>query len=178
MPRPRKIDQLPEEVRKQLEQELIKRGFAGYEDLAAWLRSLGYEIHKSAVHDWGQDFKERLSAIRLVTQQARAIVEAEPDDDNALSDALIRLTQERTFKLLMEAQLDPAKVNFAALTRNVAQLTRASVAAKKHAAEVREKIAAKFAALESEATAGSGTRAGFDLETLKRVREEIYGIVS
>lgn len=178
MPRPRKIDQLPEDIRKQLERELIKRGFAGYEDLAAWLRSLGYEIQKSAVHDWGQDFKERLSAIRMATQQARAIVEAEPDDDNALSDALIRLTQERTFKLLLEAELDPAKVNFAALTRNVAQLTRASVTAKKHAAEVREKIAAKFAAMESEAAAGSGNRAGFDLDTLKRVREEIYGIVS
>lgn len=176
MPRPRRIDLLPEEVRKELERRLIAQGFAGYHDLADWLRTQGFEIQKSAVHEWGQDFKERLGAIRLVTQQARAIVEAEPDDDNALSDALIRLTQERTFKLLMEAQLDPAKVNFTALTRNVAQLTRASVAAKKHAAEVREKIAAKFSAMESEARADN--RAGFDLETLKRVREEIYGIVA
>ena len=178
MPRPRRIDLLPEEVRKELERRLIAQGFAGYQDLSDWLQSQGFEIQKSAVHEWGQDFKERLSAIRLVTQQARAIVEAEPDDDNALSDALIRLTQERTFKLLMEAELDPSKVNFAAVTRNVAQLTRASVAAKKHAAEVREKIAAKLAAMESEATAGTGNRAGFDMATIKRVREEIYGIVS
>ncbi|MCC7082174.1 MAG: DUF3486 family protein [Burkholderiales bacterium] len=179
MPRPRKIDLLPEAVRKELEQALISRGFSGYEALAEWLQSQGYEIKKSAVHEWGQDFKDRLSAIRMVTQQARAIVEAEPDDDNALSDALIRLTQERAFKVLMEANIDPSKVNFAALTRNIAQLTRASVTAKKHAAEVREKIAAKFAAMESEAKAGGKEkRAGFDLETLKRVREEIYGIVS
>jgi len=176
MPRPRKIDLLPEEIRKELEQMIIAQAFSGYEGIADWLQSKGYEIRKSAVHEWGQDFKDRLQAIRLVTQQARAIVEAEPDDDNALSDALIRLTQERTFKLLMEAELDPSKVNFAAVTRNVAQLTRASVTAKKHAAEVREKIASKLSAMETEATGGN--RAGFDLATLKRVREEIYGIVS
>lgn len=176
MPRPPKIDLLPEPVRKELEQKLIAQGFAGYHELAAWLQTQGYEIQKSAVHAWGQGFKERLAAIKLVTEQARAIVEAEPDNENALSDALIRLTQERTFKLLMEAEIDPARVNFTALTRNVAQLTRAANAAKKHAAEMRGKIDAKLSALESEAK--TGTRKGYDMETLQRVREEIYGIVA
>lgn len=47
---------------------------------------------------------------------------------------------------------------------------------KKFQREVREKIAAKMDALEAEAGRAQG-KAGFDLETLRRVREEIYGLV-
>jgi len=176
MPRPRRIDLLPEDVRRELERKLIAQGFGGYHDLAAWLQSQGFEIQKSAVHEWGQDFKDRLQAIKLVTEQARAIQDASPDDENALSDAMLRLMQEKAMTFLLDWEIDPQQVNLPRMMQAIAQMTRAANAAKKHAMETREKIDAKFSAMETEAK--DGKRAGFDLETLKRVREEIYGIVA
>jgi hypothetical protein len=67
--------------------------------------------------------------------------------------------------------LDPEKVDFTKLGRMVAELNRASIAQKKWITEVREKAKKAVENVEKK-IAGQ-----IDPETLRKVREEIYGIV-
>jgi len=171
-----KISRLPTKVKDWLDKALADNGFADYELLAADLKARGYDISKSAIHRYGQDFEARLGALRMASEQAKAIVLSAPDEDGSVSEALTRLVQEKLFQTLMAFQLDPDKpLNLASAAKAVAELSRSSVTQKKWQAEVREKVNAKLATLEQQAEAGG--KAGFDLATLKRVREEIYGIV-
>lgn len=174
MPRRKRIEGLPTDVKSWLDAALVEGNFSGYETLAGELKSRGYEIGKSSVHRYGQEFEERLKALRMVTEQARAVVEHSPDEEDAVTQALVRLTQEKLFGVLMDMQVDPEKVNLAGITRSIAELARSSISVKKWAAEARAKIAAKISDLEAQAKEGNGR---LDPETLRRVREEIYGLV-
>ena len=142
MPPRSKIDLLPEAIRKELEKRLIGSGFSGYRDHAEWLASQGYEIRKSAVAEWGQSFEERMEMLRTSYAQARAVVDAAPDDEGAMNDALIRLGQHKLFGVLQESEEElPPKV-LAAIMRAIADVGRTSISQKKWAAEVRAKGAA------------------------------------
>lgn len=166
-----KVDQLPPEVREALEQRLIKSGFAGYEDLATWLQEQGFEISKSSLHRWGSTFEERVDALRVATQQARAIVQATPDDEGDMTEALLRLMQERLFSALVDLQVDPKKVNLGSIAKALAPIARASIVQKKYAAEVRQRAAA--AAAEVDAVVKT---AGLSADTADEIRRKILGI--
>jgi len=64
MPPPRKVDLLPAELKKWLQEELKLSGFAGYEALADSLNfrleeeGLELRIKKSAIHAYGQEYEE------------------------------------------------------------------------------------------------------------------------
>ncbi|ECO4186712.1 DUF3486 family protein [Salmonella enterica] len=176
------IDKLPEEVRRWLERALTESGFSGYAELEALMRDKGYLISKSAIHRYGQKIERRFGAIRAATEAARMLTEGAADDQDARSEAVIALIQTELFESIVQLQeaedeeIDP-QVRVALLSKvakNVATLSRASVNLKKFQQDLREKIAAKMDALEAESKSGSGR---IDAETLKRVREEIYGIV-
>lgn len=176
------IDKLPEEVRRWLERALTESGFSGYAELEALMRDKGYLISKSAIHRYGQKIERRFGAIRAATEAARMLTEGAADDQDARSEAVIALIQTELFESIVQLQeaedeeIDP-QVRVALLSKvakNVAALSRASVNLKKFQQDLREKIAAKMDALEAESKSGSGR---IDAETLRRVREEIYGIV-
>jgi hypothetical protein len=130
--------------------------------LSGWLKEQGFEISKSSLHSWGQIFEERLGALRKVTQQARAIVAENPDDDGAVNDALIRLVQEKAYGALMDMEIDPEKIDLPKLMRVIADLSRASVSQKRLMAEVRkrdsEKLDAAVAAGEIDVDAAARAR--------------------
>lgn len=171
MPPRSKIKQLPAAVKDWLDRSLIEGNFSGYELLEAELKKRGFDIGKSAIHRYGQEFEDKLAAIRIATEQARAITDAIPDDAGAMNDALIRLVQQKAFDTLVRME-EGASIKDIGLM--VARLSNASVNQKKWQAEARGKISAKMDELEGEAKTGKGK---FDLETLRRVREELYGIV-
>ncbi len=64
MPPPRKVELLPADLKRYLQEALKKRGFAGYEDLAEdlnfRLEEAGQELRigKSALHAYGQEYAE------------------------------------------------------------------------------------------------------------------------
>lgn len=176
MPRRSAVLQLPNAVRDWLDKALVEGNFSGYEALENALRERGFNVSKSAIHRYGQGFEERLATLKLATDQAKAVVQAAPDDEGAVSEALMRLVQEKLFQVMLDFKVDPEKpLNIASAAKAVAELSRATVTQKKWQAEVRGKVEAKMAALEREAQSGQGRR--FDAETLRIVREEIYGIV-
>jgi hypothetical protein len=166
-----KVEQLPEEVRQELEQRLIKSGFSGYEQWAAWLQEQGFEISKSSLHRWGSSFEDRCAALRAATQQAKAIVAATPDDEGDMTEALMRLMQERLFTALVDLEVDPKKVNLASLAKALAPIARASIAQKKYASEVRERARAVVEAVDRIASSG-----GLTADGAATLRAQILGI--
>lgn len=167
------ISQLPDAIRAELDHKLLAAGFGDYRALAEWLGEQGYEISKSAVHRYGQAFEERLGALKIATEQARAIAEAAPDDEGLMGDALLKLVQQKAFDTLLKMEVDQ-DLSLDRLGRMVADLNRSAVQQKRWASEVREKVAAALAALEAEA---SQVNSGLDSATLQRIRTEIYGLV-
>lgn len=166
-----KVEQLPEAVRQELEQKLIGNGFADYLALSAWLGEQGFEISKSSLHRWGSDFEERVDALRIATQQAKAIVKASPDDEGDMSEALMRLMQERIFSALVSLEVDPKKINLGSLAKALAPIARASIVQKKYASEVRERATAAAAAVDA-----AVKTAGLSAETASDLRKQILGI--
>lgn len=171
MPPRSKVEKLPAAVKAWLDNALIEGNFSGYELLEAELKARGFDIGKSSLHRYGQEFEDKLAAIRIATEQAKAITDAIPDDAGAMNDALIRLVQQKAFDTLVNLE-EGASIKDIGLM--VARLSNASVKQKQWAADAREKLNARMDAMENEARNGKGT---FDLETLRRVREELYGIV-
>jgi len=165
------VQGLPPQVKTWLDHALVEGNFSGYQSLEAELQKLGYQISKSAIHRYGQQFEERLSALKLVTEQARAVVNGAPDDEDAVNQALVRMVQEKLFSVVMEMEVDPAKVNLSGLTRSIAELSRSSIQVKKYAADV--KAAAQIAADKVEKIARKG---GLSSDAVQTIRKEILGI--
>jgi hypothetical protein len=168
-----KIVFLPDEVRQQLEHRLVGGKFTGYVELEGWLREQGYEISKSSIHRYGTQLEERLNALKVATDQARALVAASPDDAGDMSEAVLRLMQEKIFTALMDMELDPADVSLPGLAKALAPLVRANIANKKFAAEVRDKTRAAAEAVEKLARKG-----GLEADTVDMIRRQILGIAN
>lgn len=168
MPPRSKVASLPAEVKAWLDQALAENNFSDYEALSAELAGRGFAISKSALHRYGQNFEERLSALRMASEQARAVVAAAPDEEGAVNEALMRLVQEHLFKLLMS---DEGKIDLPKVAKAVAELGRASVVQKKWQAEVRTKAEAAASQVEKIAKKG-----GLDAATVAEIRREILGV--
>jgi len=165
MPPRSAILQLPDQVRAELDQKLIQRGFAGYVELSDWLKAQGYEISKSAVHNYATTtLEKRVTALKIATEQAKAIAEAAPDEGNAMNEALIRLVQQKAFDVLINLSEEDQEVNLKDIGIMVARLSNASVKQKQYQAEVRAKIEADLKALKD---------AGFDGKTLDAVQQRV-----
>lgn len=163
-----KVAALPAGVKAWLDKALADNNFSDYEALADELSGRGFAISKSALHRYGQNFEERLSALKMASEQARAVVAAAPDEEGAVNEALMRLVQEHLFKLLMSegGQIDLPKV-----AKAVAELGRASVVQKKWQSEVRTKAEAAASQVEKIAKKG-----GLDADTVAEIRREILGV--
>ncbi|KHA57139.1 phage terminase, small subunit [Aeromonas hydrophila] len=168
MPPRSKVLRLPANVKKWLDEALVEENFGNYELLSKALEARGHSISKSALHTYGQDFSARLSALKMASEQARAVVAAAPDEEGAVNEALMRLVQEHLFKLLLAegGEFDLPKV-----ARAVAELGKASVVQKKWQAEVRAKL--EDAAQKVEQIAKKG---GMSSDVINTIRKEILGV--
>lgn len=173
MPIRSKILTLPDELKADLDKRLITGGFSDYTALSEWLKEQGFEISRSAVHRYGREFEERLSAIKVATEQAQAIAEAAADDAGSMNDALVRLCQEKAFQVLVKmTDLDPEKVDINRMGIMIARLTRASVTQKKWMAEVKEKVVRTADDVEKIVRSG-----GLTEEKAEQIRRKILGVV-
>lgn len=176
MPPRNKISLLPPELRHAIDHILIEAGFAGYDELEQTiLDAHGISLGKSTLHRYGQKLERRLSAIRASTEAARAIVEAAPDESDLRSAAVISLLQSSLFEAFIalgeaENETSPAeRLKILALgSRAITDLSRASQAQKKWAAEQKAKL---------DALAARANAAGkpFDVATFKAICETLYG---
>ncbi len=180
MPKRSKISQLPESIREWLEGALADNGFSQFELLADECARRGVTISKSAIGRHSQDLQEALDAVKSSTQAAVLIEKQVKDEGNALSGAVMTLINSQLFEIMLLLKrggmgTDPESraMVLAKIATPISQMARAMQSQKLFADEAR----AKFAALEAAAAKDSADgKKGMDLETLRRVREQIYGI--
>lgn len=173
MPRRSKVLELPQAVKAWLDDALVKNSFSAYEQLEAELKMRGHSISKSSLQRYGSEFEAQIADLKVVSEQARAVVEASPDDADDMTQALVRLVQQKTFRLLRDSEVDPSRVNFEKLSLNVARLARASVPLKRYAAEARARLKAVLDEAETKTREGKEVDA---LALIKEIRERGYGI--
>ena len=180
MARRSKVHSLPPELKEWLDAELVRRGFGDYVQLAADLKERGADVSKSALQRYGSPFEERLAKLKMATEQARAMVEAAPDDEDNLGAAVVRLTQERIFGVLMELDIDADNVDVNKLFKNAAEIGKASVTQKRLSLEVRAQVeeAARKKLLEEqrEKLTALGASGKVDPVTLDMVIKAAYGL--
>jgi hypothetical protein len=175
-----KVFSLPPEVREELERRLVGSNFTGYVALAEWMESLGFVISKSGIHRFGQGIERKLEAIKASTEAAKLIADAAPDEEGARSAAVIALVQSGLFEAMVSLEeangAEPAdRVKLLSRAASaIADVSRADVGLKRYAAGLREKMAAKFKALEAET---QGPKPSLDPATFRRVVEAAYGIL-
>lgn len=163
-----KVTELPKEVKAWLDQALVAGNFSGYEQLEQELIKRGCTIGKSSLHRYGQQFEERLRAVKLATEQAAAIAASSPDDAGAMNDALIRLVQEKAFQTLLKME-EGAPLKEVGLM--VARLSNATVKQKQWAAEVREKVS-----VASDAVVAIAKKGGLSDAALEEIKRKLLGI--
>jgi hypothetical protein len=172
MPRRKKVDELPEEIRSELNRLLIERAFGDFRGLEGWLEERGYSIGKSSIHRYSRDFQAQMEDLRVATEQARAIAEVCGDDENSLGDALSRLAQQKLMDALRD--IDPAGVEELSLDRLVnaiANLNKSANATKKHSSDVRKKIKQV-----SEEVAETARSSGLSETAAEEIRRKILGV--
>lgn len=172
-----KVHTLPPELKEWLDAELVARGFGDYVQLAADLKARGAEVSKSALQRYGSPFEKRMAQLKMSTEQARALVDAAPDDEDKLGAAVVRLTQERIFSLLVDLEIDPENVDVNKLFKNAAEIGRASVTQKKFSQAVRKEIeeAARQKLLDEQRAAldAMGHKSGVTDETKRAIRDAL-----
>jgi Protein of unknown function (DUF3486) len=168
-----RIDGLPVEVRKELDERIARRDFKSYRELKRWLGQHDCQIATVVVRRHALKLDARLEAVRLATEQARAVVEATGGDEADINQALLRLVQQHLFTLLVELKgAKLTELNLAALARTVATLGRASVSQQQFAAEMRTNVLAAQRTL-VDAEARGLTDAG--VAQIKQVLMQITG---
>lgn len=140
MPRRSKVLTLPPQLKEWLDGEMLRRGFADYEQLATDLKARGADLGKSTLHRYGSAFEKRMAQLKMASEQARALVDAAPDEEDKLGSAVVRMTQEKIFGLLMEIDVDAEDVDINKLFKNAAEIGKASVALKRFSMEARAAI--------------------------------------
>ena len=172
-----KVLTLPPELKEWLDAQLIRGGFSDYVQLAADLKAKGESVSKSALHRYGSQFEKRMAQLKMSNEQARALVDASPDDEDKLGAAVIRLTQDRIFQLLVDLEIDPERVDVNKLFKNAAEIGKASVTQKKFTMEARAAIedAARKKVLEEQRAKleAMPTKGGVTTETKAAIREAL-----
>lgn len=170
MPARSKITMLPEAIKAEVNRRLIAGNFADYASLAEWLQAQGFEISRSAIHRYGQEFEDKCEAIKIATEQAKAIVGVAGDDEGNMNEALIRLIQQLSFDILVKSQEGDLGDILPKMGVMVAKLSKASVDQKKWQRDMKEKAVQAVKNIETK------VQKRMDPELFKIVKEEIYGI--
>lgn len=171
MPPRSKVHRAPADIKAFLDRALVENNFSDYENLAKELEERGYAISKSAIQRYGKDFEQRLAALKMASEQAKAIVDASPDDEGAVNDALMRLVQERLFNLLLA---EGGKLDLPKAAKAIAELGKATIAQKKFAIE--QNARKQLIAEQREKLDALGKSGEVDTELLNKVIKAAYGL--
>lgn len=174
MPRRSKATELPPAVKKWLDEQLAANSFSDYGPLATELKARGFDISRSALHRYGSKLEKTMALAKATVDKARAVVEAAPDEDDAMTAAILRLTQQNVLELLMAMEFDPESakdVDMSKLTLQVSRLVRSAIPLKNYQREARERAKAAAGEIAAEAK-----KLGASADTIKTWREKVMGV--
>ncbi len=178
MARQTAIDQLSDEDRKWLDEQLFANNFQGYEQLSQQLEKRGYQIGKSSVQRYGKKIETRLQAVQDSTQAAIYMAEKMPDDAGALTNSVLHMMQTEFFNALTDLQkgeedYDPMgrMLALSKVGKGMAEISKASINQKKWQVEVKDK-----AQKAAEAVSNIATKGGLQADTVQEIRRMILGV--
>ncbi len=173
MPAPRKIDQLPAELRRWLQEELRERGFGGYEDLADALNvrceeeGLELRIGKSALHAYGSEFRDYALMQEQSQDEIKAfLTQMTAGQEVDVTSALFQQLTTIAFRLQMNVARGEVEVDAKGLkdmTTALNNLIRST--------DLREKIAAEERRAATAKLDGAVASGAIDADAARRARE-------
>ncbi|MCP4698393.1 MAG: DUF3486 family protein [Gammaproteobacteria bacterium] len=196
------IDRTPPEVRGWLEQELSRRQHAGLDELISLLAEKGYEISRSVVGRFSKELKDRTARIKASHEWTAQIMSAMGDSGRQASMTANGLMQQMILEIFLKHDFDfsdlestdhnelllkigalQSRLSSSLVTRDKwdvqkdTEIEKAKQATKKARVET-QKAEAELKQLKSrtEKALNKKGREGFDPETLRKIREEIYGM--
>ena len=175
MPRSRrrhhKIAKLPEDIVRQVNNMLATPGKT-YQGVVDFLTEKGIHVSHSSVGRYGKDFLSRLERLQVVKDQARAIVDESGDRPaTEMAEAANQLGIQLIMEALMEVDsLEGEKIS--EVLKALAQLERSGTGREKLKLEYKKRAQKVAAAVEDTLKSES-----LPAETLKKIKEQIYGIV-
>lgn len=178
MPRRSSVLAVPPEIREELNARLVAGGFAGYEELAAWLAAQGCQISKSALHRYGkglqEDFEHAMADVKKATELARAYAQSDEDERAALTEASARIAQEQLLRILIglrKAEDEPGRAarHMAQVSRAIAELGRLTISHKQWQEEERRRAREEAA----DTAAAEAKRAGLSSDAVAAIRAAI-----
>lgn len=154
MGRRSKISALPQGIVDDLNSRLISSGFRDYVELSEWLKSLGYDISKSAVGRHGQEleaeFEEAMADARRTRALARAARESGAENDNSMLEAATEIMQDNLLRVSLQVKNedDPtsAAKTLSLVARAFADVGRLDIARQKWQTDMSARMAADAAA--------------------------------
>lgn len=171
-----KLELLPDDPKKWLNEELIRRGYSQFQAITVELAEKGVPTSKSAVGRYSKKFQEQMASMTRSTEMAKAVVSVVGDEAGARNEAGLNLLQEQFFTVLRDTAAPLTHKQLTEFAHAFASLTRASVQQKGWALKVRKEDAAKLAKLRADAeVASKAGKKGLDLETLTYIEKTLYG---
>lgn len=158
-------DELPEEIRKQVDRLLIE-GANTYDDIKSYLDARGYDISRSGIGRYGKDFLNTYRRLKVVEDKSRALV-SEAGDGMVLEEAASKLFAQMILEAQMDGSLDVTKLP--RIISDFARLQASTV--------LRERLKKEFKNKLDKATEKVAKKKNIDPETLKMIREEVYGLL-
>lgn len=187
MPRPRKVDLMPEELRGWLKEELKARGFSDYEGLADDLNfrleeaGMQLRIGKSAVHNFGQEYEEFVKYQEEASAWAAGWM-----NDNGLEEeaqrhnVLFQMITTLAFKV-MQAQMtkqggeiEPRELHF--LGKMLKDVMSSSGIREKLVAEERARAAREARESAAETAVKAAHEAGMSEDMAEEIKSRILGV--
>jgi hypothetical protein len=161
-----KVEAFPEPIREAINRALVQG--VTYDELVKRLLGDGIEIGKSSIARYGKNFLSKLERVRLVREQAAAIVKEAGTDGMNLQEAASEMATHQIMEALLEMDVvtdEPLHKLASAL----ANLQRSDVQ--------RERFKGDFAKKADKAVENIAKKKSLDPETMRMIREEIYGLV-
>jgi hypothetical protein len=158
-------DELPSEIREQVDRLLIEGGTT-YDDIQAWLSEQGYDISRSAIGRYGKDFFSQYQRLRMIEDKSKALV-SEAGDGMVLEEALSKIFAQKILETQLDESLDIKQLP--RIISDFAKLQASSV--------LRERMKADFKTKFDKAADKVAKKKNVDPETLRMIREEVYGII-
>ena len=169
------ILKLPRQIQQEIDRMLLEIGpeRKTYEEITAWVLEQGFKCSPAALSRYYK-YVQTLENVKIASQQVKAILdETAKDSPLELEEGVSKLGAVIMMEVLQEAKRSEGKVDVAHIGRllgDFARLQNASVARERLKADLRKKAEKVVENIEK------NTKKQLDPETLKMIREEIYGL--
>jgi hypothetical protein len=156
--------ELPRQLREQLNRLLLE-GMT-YEEGEAWCKSQGYDIGKSSIGRYGKAYFEAYQKIIQFEDQSRALTSA-VDEGMPMEEAVGKMLLQKVMAALVDGSADITENS--RLLSDVAKLQSAHIHMNRWKGELEKKARKAVANIEKKSK-------HIDAETLRIIKEEVYGL--